>query len=58
MRSYRRHPVRAARIHRFILKAEVFDQFKPQYIWVEGESALHVFHADHGMIESKFAVSI
>ena len=58
MRSYRRRRGAQARIHRFILIAEVFDKLESQQISVETESALHIFHVDHGMIESKFPVSI
>ena len=58
MRSYRRRPVRAAAHNRLILIAEVFDEFESQQISVEAESALHVLHVDHGMIETKFPVSI
>jgi hypothetical protein len=47
-----------ARIHRLILIAEVLDELESQQISVEAEAALHVFHVDDGMIESKFPVSI
>jgi len=47
-----------ARIHWFILIAEVFDELESQQISVEAESALHVFHVDHGVIERKLPASI
>jgi hypothetical protein len=47
-----------ARVYRRALIAEVFDQLESKHIAVEVESAIHVFHVDHGVVEGKFSVRV
>src|SRR5271155_3224543 len=47
-----------ARVYRRAFIAEVFDQLESKHIAVEVESAIHVFHVDHGVVEGKFSVRI
>ncbi len=47
-----------ARIHWLFLILEIFDEPESQQIAVEGQSALHVFHVEHSVIESKLPASI
>src|SRR5271156_3784523 len=47
-----------ARVHRHSFIAELFDQLESKHIAVEVESAIPVFHVDHGVVEGKFSVRI
>src|SRR5580692_7529251 len=45
-------------IHWLFVIVEVFDELESQQIAVEVESALHVFHVQHSVIESKLPASV
>src|SRR5271154_5072466 len=47
-----------ARVHRHSFIAELFDQLESKHVAVEVESAIHVFHVDHGVVEGKFSVRV
>src|SRR5271155_4443981 len=47
-----------ARVHRPFFKLEVFDELESQQIAVELQSALHVLHVEHSVIESKLPASV